>query len=60
MHWLLTVPLLPIEVLLVMKLDDDTFNCKAWTLGFGSTLVIVFGYYGELVVTGDFTPRWNC
>merc|ERR1712139_616103 len=32
----------------------------AWTLGFGSALMIVSGYYGELVVTGDLTPRWVC
>merc|ERR1719330_901657 len=35
MDWLLTVPLLLIEILLVMKLPDGTFNCKAWTLGVG-------------------------
>merc|ERR1711976_23825 len=60
MDWLLTVPLLLIEILLVMKLEPGSFNCKAWTLGFGSALMIVSGYYGELVVTGDLTPRWNC
>jgi bacteriorhodopsin len=60
MDWLLTVPLLLIEILLVMKLEAGTFNCKAWTLGFGSALMIVSGYYGELVVTGDLTPRWRC
>merc|ERR1719433_2460914 len=60
MDWLLTVPLLLIEILLVMKLDDATYNNKAWVLGFGSALMIVSGYYGELVVTGDLTPRWGC
>merc|ERR1712023_586098 len=60
MDWLLTVPLLLIEILLVMKLDDQTFSSKAWTLGLGSALMIVSGYYGELVVTGDLTPRWMC
>jgi len=60
MDWLLTVPLLLIEILLVMKLEPDTFNCKAWVLGVGSALMIVSGYYGELVVTGDLTPRWIC
>merc|ERR1711871_1014144 len=58
--WLLTVHLLLIEILLVMKLDDQTFSSKAWTLGLGSALMIVSGYYGELVVTGDLTPRWMC
>merc|ERR1711866_11097 len=60
MDWLLTVPLLLIEILLVMKLDAATFSSKAWVLGVGSALMIVSGYYGELVVTGDLTPRWVC
>jgi len=60
MDWLLTVPLLLVEILLVMKLDDKTYSKKAWTLGVGSALMICSGYYGELVVTGDLTPRWTC
>jgi len=60
MDWLLTVPLLLIEILLVMKLDADTFSTKASVLGVGSALMIVSGYYGELTVTGDLTPRWIC
>merc|ERR1719456_2014926 len=60
MDWLLTVPLLLIEILLVMKLDEQTYSSKAWTLGLGSALMICSGYYGELVVTGDLTPRWLC
>merc|ERR1740121_3203735 len=59
MDWLLTVPLLLIEILLVMKLDDRTFKCKANSLGLGSALMIVSGYYGELTVSGDLTSRWN-
>merc|ERR1719191_2352279 len=60
MDWLLTVPLLLIEILLVMKLDGKVFADMAKTLGVGSALMIVSGYYGELVVTGDLTPRWAC
>jgi len=60
MDWLLTVPLLLIEILLVMNLPDAQYSSKAWTLGFGSALMIVSGYYGELVVAGDLTPRWYC
>merc|ERR1712100_441180 len=60
MDWLLTVPLLLIEILLVMKLQPDEYSSKAWALGLGSALMIVSGYYGELVVTGDLTPRWMC
>merc|ERR1719221_1844229 len=58
MDWLLTVPLLLIEILLVMKLSEEEYSSKAWTLCFGSALMIVSGYYDELVVTGDLTPRW--
>merc|ERR1711935_295300 len=60
MDWLLTVPLLLIEILLVMKLDPRDFSAKAKSLGAGSALMIVSGYYGELTVTGDLTPRWMC
>jgi len=60
MDWLLTVPLLLIEILLVMKLDDATFSAKSMSLGASSALMIVSGYYGELTVSGDLTPRWIC
>merc|ERR1711899_605714 len=60
MDWLLTVPLLLIEILLVMKLDAETYNAKAKTLGVGSALMIISGYYGELTVTGDLSARWKC
>merc|ERR1712061_901564 len=60
MDWLLTVPLLLIEILLVMKLDAETYNAKAQRLGLGSALMIISGYYGELTVTGDLSARWKC
>merc|ERR1711904_258465 len=60
MDWLLTVPLLLIEILLVMKLSEEAYSSKAWTLGVGSALMIASGYYGELFITGDLTPRWMC
>merc|ERR1711865_1310794 len=60
MDWLLTVPLLLIEILLVMDLPEAEYSSKAWSLGFGSALMIISGHYGELVVTGDLTPRWAC
>merc|ERR1712224_210895 len=43
-----------------MKLEPDVYSEKAKVLGVGSALMIVSGYYGELVVTGDLTPRWVC
>jgi len=60
MDWLLTVPLLLIEILLVMNLGDELYAAKAKTLGVGSALMIISGYYGELTVTGNLTPRWIC
>merc|ERR1711862_31612 len=60
MDWLLTVPLLLIEIHLVMKIEEDDYNKKAMVLGWGSAAMIASGYYGELTVTGDLTPRWVC
>mmetsp|Transcript_58189 Transcript_58189/g.180785 ORF Transcript_58189/g.180785 Transcript_58189/m.180785 type:complete len:164 (+) Transcript_58189:397-888(+) len=60
MDRLLTVPLLLIDILLVMKLDDRTYSVKSKTLGISAALMIVTGYYGELTVSGDITPRWVC
>merc|ERR1719159_923467 len=59
MDWLLTVPLLLIEILLVMKLDAETYSSKAWALGVSSALMIVSGYYGELCIE-DMSPRMIC
>merc|ERR1712232_118118 len=43
-----------------MKLEKDDFNKKAKVLGWGSALMIVSGYYGELTVSGNLAPRWLC
>jgi len=60
MDWLLTVPLLLLEILLVMDLSAAEHSRKAWMLGIGAALMIVTGYYGELIVTGNLGPRWTC
>merc|ERR1712110_887906 len=60
MDWLLTVPLLLIEIILVMKLSPEEVSSKSWTLGVVSAMMIAVGYPGELVVTGDLAPRWVC
>ena len=44
MVWLLTAPLL-LRIFLGMKLSGEEFSSKAWTLGLGSALLIVSGYY---------------
>jgi bacteriorhodopsin len=58
MDWLLTVPLLLMEIVLVMKLPEEEANSRCWTLGAGSALMIVSGYKGELILTGNLAPRW--
>ena len=59
MDWLLTVPLLLIEIILVMKLDPAETVSKAATLGVASALMIILGYPGELLTEPDqLSGRW--
>lgn len=58
MDWLLTVPLLLIEIVFVMKLSDQQTTSLAISLGFASGLMIILGYPGELIIEGDLTVRW--
>ena len=46
--WLLTVPLLLVELVLVMRLDAAETSRKALTLGSAAALMIVLGYPGEI------------
>merc|ERR1712107_519590 len=46
MDWLLTVPLLLIEIVFVMKLPDDQIRNKSIALGVSSGLMICIGYPG--------------
>merc|ERR1719463_993433 len=54
--WLLTVPLLLIEIVLVMKLSEAETFSRCVTLGVSSALMIANGYPGE--ITGD--PMQRC
>jgi len=60
MDWLLTVPLLLIEIIFVMKLSPaETFN-KALQLGVAAALMIIIGYPGELVLDAEhISTRWG-
>merc|ERR1712094_50481 len=58
MDWLLTVPLLLIEIVFVMKLPDDQIRNKSIALGVSSGLMICIGYPGELLVEGNLGVRW--
>merc|ERR1712137_1359985 len=50
MDWLLTVPLLLIEIVLVMKLSPEESDKQCKQLGVLSALMIIFGYPGELIL----------
>jgi len=54
--WLLTVPLLLIELVLVMRLSRAETVSKSWTLGTAAALMIVLGYPGE--IAEDNTTRF--
>ena len=57
MDWLLTVPLLLIEIILVMNLGAEEGRSKSVTLGTASALMILVGYPGELLEAGS--GRWG-
>jgi len=59
MDWLLTVPMLLMEILLVMNLTKEEATKKCWTLGSAAAVMIVIGYPGELVIEETFlSTRW--
>jgi len=54
--WLLTVPLLLIELILVMKLPSSQTVSLCWQLGLASAIMVALGYPGE--IQDDLTVRW--
>ena len=54
--WLLTVPLLLIELILVMGLEKEQTADLAWKLGVSSAIMVALGYPGE--VQDDNAQRW--
>merc|ERR1712187_967053 len=46
--WLLTVPLLLIELILVMKLPANETSSMSWKLGVASAIMVALGYPGEI------------
>merc|ERR1712151_744793 len=46
--WLLTVPLLLIELILVMKLPKEETVKLSWNLGVASAVMVAIGYPGEI------------
>merc|ERR1719378_1078520 len=55
--WVLTVPLLLIELILVMGLPPAQTVTKSWTLGVASALMVGLGYPGE--IQDEPAARWK-
>jgi bacteriorhodopsin len=57
--WLLTVPLLLIELVLVMRLTPEQTMSKSLRLGFAAALMIVLGYPGEISTSIPTRIMWG-
>jgi bacteriorhodopsin len=57
--WLLTVPLLLIELVLVMRLSREETVSKATKLGAAAALMIVLGYPGEIATDIPTRALWG-
>jgi len=59
MDWLLTVPMLLIEIVLTMKLEPQVAQATCTKLGVASALMIILGYPGESIIQADqLYMRW--
>lgn len=57
--WLLTVPLLLIELILVMRLSSAETVSKSWRLGSAAALMIILGYPGEIAADNATRALWG-
>jgi bacteriorhodopsin len=57
--WLLTVPLLLIELVLVMRLSQQETSSKCLRLGAAAALMIVLGYPGEIAADNATRALWG-
>ena len=57
--WLLTVPLLLIELILVMRLSASETMSKATSLGLAAALMVVLGYPGEIATDIPTRALWG-
>jgi bacteriorhodopsin len=60
MDWLLTVPLLLMELVLVMDMSAEEKQKQSAMLGVTSAAMIAVGYPGEMITQGPFGTRWAC
>lgn len=59
MDWLLTVPLLLIEIVLIMRLSNAETHRRAWSMGAAAALMIVLGYPGEISTSIPVRAAWG-
>jgi bacteriorhodopsin len=57
--WLLTVPLLLIELVLVMRLSSEETTSKSVKLGSAAALMIILGYPGEIATDIPTRALWG-
>ena len=57
--WLLTVPLLLIELILVMRLPADETASRATRLGLAAALMVMLGYPGEIATDNGTRALWG-
>jgi len=57
--WLLTVPLLLIELILVMRLSQSETMSKSLKLGIAAALMIILGYPGEIADDNSTRALWG-
>merc|ERR1712028_136492 len=60
MDWLLTVPMLLMEIVLTMKMSAEESKAACTKLGVASALMIIAGYPGELIIDpAQLATRWQ-
>lgn len=57
--WLLTVPLLLVELLLVMRLSGGETTRRGWRLGLAAALMVILGYPGESATSNAVRAFWG-
>jgi len=59
MDWLLTEPVLVMEIVLCMTLTPEQSRSKCITLCTAAIIMIIAGCPGELIVSGDLNISWT-
>ena len=57
--WLLTVPLLLIEIILIMRLPADKTRSLSWRMGLAAALMVALGYPGEIATSIPVRAAWG-